>query len=1203
MKNIKNNFALYALIIGLLLTFSHTAQAQDVPDGFDPNANSTVVSIAVQTDGKILIGGAFTTLNPNGSGTVARSRIARLNADGTVDTTFNPNANSSVQSIAVQTDGKILIGGSFTALNGGAVPRNRIARLNADGTVDTTFNPNANSDVVSIAVQTDGKILIGGGFTTLNGGAVPRNSIARLNADGTVDTTFNPNANGGVQSIAVQTDGKILIGGFFTTLNGGAVPRNRIARLNADGTVDTTFDPNASSTVYSIAVQTDGKILIGGFFTTLNGGTVTRNFIARLNADGTVDTTFNPNANGFVLSIAVQTDGKILIGGGFTTLNPNGSGAVTRNRIARLNTDGTVDTTFNPNANSDVQSIAVQTDGKILIGGFFTTLKGGTVTRNRIARLGFAPPADLAVSITDSPDPVTAGNNLTYAINLTNSGGLAADTVSLTDTLPANTTFVSLTNTGAALTCTTPAVGGTGTVTCTTPSLAGAASATFTLVVKVNILTPAGTVLSDTVSASTTTAESDTANNSATTTTTVVAVPPMTFTVTRTDDRNNATCAAGDCSLREAVNAANASPANDTINFAISGCPASVCTITLTDDIAVNTTSTAGTLLITNSTGVSNLLISGNMASRVFFVRSGATLTISGLTVTKGNGTGTTDTGFNGAGGGIVNFGALTLTNVVLTANAGVNGGGILNSANLTLTNSTVSGNTSANHGAGIYNFQNTTTLTNSTVSGNTAGNNGGGIYADNATTTTLTNSTVSGNSGNFGGGIINSGGTLSLTNSTVSGNTAAQGGGGIRNDGGTFNLTSVTVAFNTASNGGGVSSLFSSATLLNTIVAKNTGNPTDFDGAIAAGSSFNLIGNGTGTSGISNGDANSNQVGSSGSPIDPKLAPLANNGGATQTHALLFGSPAIDKGNSFTLTTDQRGFDRPVNLDDATYPNATGGDGADIGAYELSSAPIAAFEADVAPRPNGDGEILSNDVVQIRRFLNGTDTADQTTNEFQRADSSPIATLGDGKILPDDVVQARRYQNGTDMKQTAGGPTTQSASRTIIDDIVANLSQTIGENAFSGVNRELRVESTTTSAEETVTVNIRVDSAGDESEYGFILDYDSSVLSNPVIGAGSVGASVRSCNKSVAGQINCSVGGFADNNTNSADSGIGEIQAGTDQVLMTVTFTVAAKVVGQTPLSLSEVNASSDAPQLFVPRASSGTITRLPFRQRNRIR
>jgi uncharacterized delta-60 repeat protein len=371
-------------------------------DSFDPNANGLVFSIAVQADGKILIGGFFTSLSPNGGAAVTRNRIARLNPDGTLDASIDPNANFAVLPIAVQVDGKILIGGDFTSLspNGGAaVTRNRIARLNPDGTLDASFDPNANREVDAIAVQADGRILMGGGFITLspNGGAaVTRNGIARLNPDGTLDASFDPNANGNVFSIAVQADGKILIVGGFTSLspNGGAaVTRNRIARLNPDGTLDASFNPNANNGVFSIAVQADGEILIGGFFTTLspNGGAaVTRNYIARLNPDGTLDASFNPNANSLVFSMAVQADGKILIGGSFTSLSPNGGAAVTRNFIARLNTDGTLDAAFDPNANNGVDSIAVQADGKILIGGQFGTLSpngGAAVTRNRIARL------------------------------------------------------------------------------------------------------------------------------------------------------------------------------------------------------------------------------------------------------------------------------------------------------------------------------------------------------------------------------------------------------------------------------------------------------------------------------------------------------------------------------------------------------------------------------------------------------------------------------------------------------------------------------------------------------------------------------------------------------------------------------------------------------------------------------------------------
>ena len=142
-------------VLPLLLFCAATIHAASALDGFNPNANGDVRAIAVQADGKILVGGNFTTI-----GGQARNYIARLNADGTADATFNPNANSDVYSLAVQADGKILVGGGFTTIGGQA--RNYIARLNADGTADATFNPNANSDVFSLAVQADGKILVGG---------------------------------------------------------------------------------------------------------------------------------------------------------------------------------------------------------------------------------------------------------------------------------------------------------------------------------------------------------------------------------------------------------------------------------------------------------------------------------------------------------------------------------------------------------------------------------------------------------------------------------------------------------------------------------------------------------------------------------------------------------------------------------------------------------------------------------------------------------------------------------------------------------------------------------------------------------------------------------------------------------------------------------------------------------------------------------
>ncbi len=428
-----------------------------------------------------------------------------------------------------------------------------------------------------------------------------------------------------------------------------------------------------------------------------------------------------------------------------------------------------------------------------------------------------------------------------------------------------------------------------------------------------------------------------------------------TYTVTTTADSD-----AG--SLRAAITSANGTLDPDTIEFAIpvgdTGCTSEICTITLTSgELAVNSASTAGSLTINNATDASNLVISGNNTSRVFFVNFGANLTISGLTITKGNGTSTTNAANNGAGGGIFNTGTLTLINSTVSGNTASNiGGGIINglsSGTLTIANSTVSDNTAGGFGGGIS-TSGMTALTNSTVSGNTASNSGGGIYISNRTTT-LVNSTVSGNTAESGGGIFNGGGTTTLTNSTVSGNTASNSGGGIINaftgtSPPTLNLTSVTVTQNkststTCTNCAGGIRNTGTANLKNTIVAGNTVanafSSPDFGGAVAATSSYNLIGNGQGTTGISNADANSNQVGTPGNSIDPKLAPLANNGGATQTHALLFGSPALDKGNSFGLTTDQRGFARP--FDNPGITNATGGDGADIGAFEVQAAPTAA--------------------------------------------------------------------------------------------------------------------------------------------------------------------------------------------------------------------------------------------------------------------
>jgi len=309
---------------------------------------------------------------------------------GSPDVTYDTlGLNNNAYALALQPNNQLLVGGDFTLADG--VPRQRIARLNSDGTLDAAFSlPSsaygAGASVRALALQSDGRILVGGFFTNFN--SVAMNYIARLNPDGSLDSLFNPGsgADNPVYAVAqtfVGGQGKILIGGGFATV--GGTPINGIARLNDDGSPDANFNPGlgANATVYALAVQPDGKVVLGGDFTAVNGDT-NFNHIARLNTDGSIDTAFNPGigANDSVRAITLQLNGGILIGGLFTNVN-----GVALNHIARLNSNGSVDASFQPGvgANDAVFSIALQTDSRIVLGGEFTRCSG--VTRSRITRL------------------------------------------------------------------------------------------------------------------------------------------------------------------------------------------------------------------------------------------------------------------------------------------------------------------------------------------------------------------------------------------------------------------------------------------------------------------------------------------------------------------------------------------------------------------------------------------------------------------------------------------------------------------------------------------------------------------------------------------------------------------------------------------------------------------------------------------------
>ncbi len=379
------------------------------------------------------------------------------------------------------------------------------------------------------------------------------------------------------------------------------------------------------------------------------------------------------------------------------------------------------------------------------------------------------------------------------------------------------------------------------------------------------------------------------------------------FVVTNTND-------AGQGSLRQAILNANALGGSPTITFdpTVFATPK---TITLTSgQLKLSASQTV------QGPGAGLLTVSGNNAFRVYQIDAGQTVTLSGMTITGGNGIGTTG---SGKGGGIYNSGTLNVADCRVTGNTTPTseGGGIDNAGTqLTLTNCQIDNNTASFSGGGIIARSGTVKIAKCTVSNNSVtgatGGAGGGIESD-CPTLIITNSTFSGNhadnsGANSGGGIYVGAGRATIISSTITGNSVKSTGsaGGVRNDGAT------------------------SVTIQDTIVAGNSGTSSakaDVSGAFTS-SSYNLIGDGTGSTGLTN-SSTGNIVGTSGSPIDAKLGPLQNNGGPTQTMALLNGSPAINAGsnalavdeNSVALTTDQRG---------TGFPRVQGTT-VDIGAFE----------------------------------------------------------------------------------------------------------------------------------------------------------------------------------------------------------------------------------------------------------------------------
>ncbi|MDQ3130158.1 MAG: FG-GAP-like repeat-containing protein [Acidobacteriota bacterium] len=758
--------------------------------------------------------------------------------------------------------------------------------------LDTTFGTGGkvrtaigtvNELATDVALQSDGKIVAVGVNNDGNNGGGDF-ALVRYNANGSLDTTFG--AGGKVttslssgqdwaQVAAIQSDGKIVAAGYSSN-------NFALVRYNADGSIDNTFGAGGKVTtvigtnrsfIYDILIQPDGKLVAAGWYDGPNISFAA----ARYNSDGSLDNTFGTGGkvasaiSGYAHAAALQTDGKIVIVG------ESGQNAT----IARYNSNGSPDTTFgtngifltpNPSGQSAVaRSVVIQADGKIVVAGN----KSGSSIDFYLARYAANGSLDTTFGSGGTIATPFGNNDFAFGAALQSDGKIIAAGYSNTNSSDATNDFALARYNSDGSLDTTFGSGG-------------------------KILTPVGS-LGDSGQAIAIQPDGKAIvagymNNGANQDFAVVRYAASqtpttseTFTVTRSDDRNNPTCTPGDCSLREAINEANAAASDDIIDFA-PGIP----TITLT---AANggemEITNAGTLTIIGR-GADVMTIDGGAGTNRIFYTNQATVTILGLTLTGGEGNGPINTFAGGAV--LAKGGGLTLERVRITGNSTPSGSG---------------------GGALFIGVGSAHSIINSTFSGNTAANCAGFLIND---------------------------GTLTVVNSTISGNTASSIGGGFCNSGSTT-LRHVTVTNNTANSSGGINQSFSTLNLGNSIVAGNTANSRPeiyIEGGTITSAGYNLIGDSSGDS-TNTGSAIAYQS-TDIRDVNPMLGSLQYTSSTTQTHTLLTGSPAIDKGSIFGATADQRGATRP--FDNPSIPNA--GDGSDIGAFEVQAATVSSVNVSI---------------------------------------------------------------------------------------------------------------------------------------------------------------------------------------------------------------------------------------------------------------
>nr|WP_294785028.1 T9SS sorting signal type C domain-containing protein [uncultured Flavobacterium sp.] len=341
--------------------------------------------LKINANGDIMAGGSFTGFYNNAE----VNRVVFLNSDGTLKSDFDMGsgpASASVLCLEFDEEDSWFIGGSFSVFDG--LNQGRLAKIDRDGERDIAYLASGvgfDNSVSTVLPLPDKKTIVGGSFKKFNGESVSR--IACLLENGSNDIAFNSQKSGAnnlVKATALQADGKIILAGNFTKYND--VTMNRIVRINSNGEIDNSFNigEGFNAQVYALAIQSDQKIIVAGNFIKYNGSTVNATRIVRLLSDGTKDPSFNTGlgADAIIETLAMQSDGKILVGGRFKTFN-----GLPIAGLVRLNSDGSIDASFNIQNGFDknVYAIGLQSDKKIVVGGSFLTFNG--TSQKRILRL------------------------------------------------------------------------------------------------------------------------------------------------------------------------------------------------------------------------------------------------------------------------------------------------------------------------------------------------------------------------------------------------------------------------------------------------------------------------------------------------------------------------------------------------------------------------------------------------------------------------------------------------------------------------------------------------------------------------------------------------------------------------------------------------------------------------------------------------